>query len=80
MATPGLVDVIIPVTPSIFIPLVLFPKVEIPEILNAVPTKLSDIVMVAMPLAPVVAVALIFPPTKFNVVMLPEVPTLVPSS
>jgi len=40
----------------------------------------SDIVMVETPLAPVVAVAVMFAPTKSNVPILPAVPTVTPSS
>ena len=52
-------------------------NVEIPEILNAVPTRLSAIVIVEP--APD-AVATTLPPTKFREVILDAVPTVVPSS
>ena len=52
-------------------------NVEIPEILNAVPTRLLAIVIVA-PTPD--AVAIILPPTKFREETLLEVPTVVPSS
>ena len=53
------------------------PNVEIPEILSAVPTRLSEIVIVA-PTPD--AVATILPPTKFSEETLADVPTTDPSS
>ena len=51
------------------------PNVEIPETLSAVPTRLLDKVIVAIPAAPVVPVTP-KPVAKVNWVILPDVPTI----
>ena len=53
------------------------PSVEIPEMLNAVPTRLSEIVIVA-PTPDAVATILL--PTKFRLEILAAEPTIDPSS
>tara|TARA_B100000085_G_scaffold52801_1_gene46099 strand:- start:126 stop:539 length:414 start_codon:yes stop_codon:yes gene_type:complete len=56
------------------------PKVDIPVTFNCSNVGVSDIVMVAIPLGCGSALAKIFTPRKSSVVILPAVPTSLPSS